>query len=79
MVAARPRREIAHRHEPSAVVLVHTDVDPAFEGQGLGPRLVAGALTDLRRRGLRVVWLCAFVTGYLRRHLAHQDIVIRET
>ncbi len=59
---------IRYRREPDAVVLVHTDVDPAYERQGLGSFLVAGALEDLRERGLRVVPLCPFVRAYLRDH-----------
>jgi predicted GNAT family acetyltransferase len=31
---------LLYRIEPDAVVLVHTDVDPAYEGQGLGSVLV---------------------------------------
>jgi uncharacterized protein len=42
---------IGYRSEPGVVVLVHTEVDPAFAGQGLGERLVAGGLEDLRARG----------------------------
>jgi predicted GNAT family acetyltransferase len=59
---------ILYRKEPGAVVLVHTDIDPAHEGQGLGSLLVQGALADLRARGLRAVLLCPFVRAYLRRH-----------
>jgi predicted GNAT family acetyltransferase len=59
---------ILYRKEPGAVVLVHTDIDPAHEGQGLGSLLVQGALADLRARGLRAVPLCPFVRAYLRRH-----------
>jgi predicted GNAT family acetyltransferase len=59
---------IQYRAEPGVVVLVHTEVAPAFEGQGLGERLVAGALEDLRARGLTLVPLCPFVRAYLRRH-----------
>jgi uncharacterized protein len=70
---------LAYRREPGAVVLVHTDIDPAFEGQGLGSRLVAGALADLRSRGLRLVPLCPFVADYLRRHPEHQDLVVRDS
>src|SRR5688500_18276316 len=32
---------IQYRSEPGVVFLVHTEVDPAFAGQGLGERLVA--------------------------------------
>jgi predicted GNAT family acetyltransferase len=49
-------------------VLVHTDVEPAYEGQGLGSVLAKGALDDLRERGVRAVPLCPFVWAYIRRH-----------
>jgi uncharacterized protein len=69
---------LAYRRESGAVVLVHTDVDPAFEGDGLGSRLVAGALADLRSRGLKLVPLCPFVAGYLRRHPEDRDLVVSD-
>ena len=59
---------LLYRIEPDAVVLVHTDVDPAYEGQGLGSVLVKGALDDQRERGVRAVPLCPFVRAYIRRH-----------
>ena len=59
---------LLYRIEPDAVVLVHTDVDPANEGQGLGSVLAKGALDDLRERGVRAVPLCPFVRAYIRRH-----------
>jgi uncharacterized protein len=66
---------IEYRPEPGAVVLLHTEVDPAFEGQGLGGRLVAGALGDLRARGRKLVPQCPFVRSYLRRHPGDADLV----
>jgi uncharacterized protein len=59
------------------VVLVHTEVEPELEGQGLGGRLVAGALEDIRARGLRLVPVCPFVTSYLRAHPEYGDLVGR--
>jgi uncharacterized protein len=67
---------IAYRREPGVVVLVHTEIDPAYEGKGLGSRLVSGAVADLRRRGLRLVPLCPFVAAYLRRHPEDADLVV---
>ena len=58
-----------------AVLLLHTEIDPAFEGQGLGAQLVAAALEDLRARGLKLVPLCPFVRSYLRRHQEYADLV----
>jgi predicted GNAT family acetyltransferase len=68
---------IDYLSEPGTVLLVHTEVDPALEGQGLGVRLVAGALADLRARGLKLVPLCPFVRAYLRRHPEDADLVGR--
>jgi hypothetical protein len=66
---------IEYRSKPGVVFLVHTEVDPAFAGQGLGERLVTGALEDLRARGLKLVPLCPFVRAYLRRHPDQADLV----
>jgi hypothetical protein len=59
---------LTYRGRGEAVVLVHTEVDPAQQNQGLGTRLVQGALADLRERGIRVVPLCPFVRAYVSRH-----------
>jgi uncharacterized protein len=67
---------IAYRREPGVVVLVHTEVFPSAEGRGLGSRLVAGALDDIRARGLRVVPLCPFAAAYVRRHPEYADLVV---
>jgi len=67
---------IAYRVEPGTVVLVHTEIDPAFEGRGLGSQLVAGALDDLRARALTVVPLCPFVAAYIREHPGYADLVV---
>lgn len=67
--------EIRYRREPGAIVLVHTDVAPSAEGQHIGSRLVEAALADIRARGLRVVPVCPFVAGYLRRHPEYADLV----
>lgn len=50
------------------LVFPHTEIDSAFEGQGLGSALVRGALEDVARRGETVVPRCPFVVRYLRRH-----------
>jgi hypothetical protein len=67
--------EIVYRLQPGAVVRLHTEVSDELEGQGLGAQLVAGALDDIRARGLRIVPLCPFVSSYLRRHPEYADLV----
>jgi predicted GNAT family acetyltransferase len=70
--------EILYRPAPNHVVLLHTEVLPSLEGKGLGARLVAGALDDIRARGLRVVPFCPFVRSYVRRHPDYADLVVRD-
>jgi uncharacterized protein len=67
--------EIRYRREPGAVALVHTEIDPAHDHQGLGSQLVEGALRDLRARGLRVIPICPFVRSWLQRHPEYGDLV----
>lgn len=66
---------VRYRIEPGVVVLVHTEVDEAVEGTGVGSQLVRGALDDVRARGLRLVPVCPFVAVYLGRHPEYGDLV----
>ena len=50
------------------ITFVHTVVDSAFEGQGVGSRLAKGALIDAKDRGLRITSRCSFISSYLERH-----------
>src|SRR3954454_4902729 len=67
--------EIRYRLEPGARVLVDVDVEPRLGGHGLGSRLVAGALDDLRARGLAVIPHALFVADFLRLHPEYADLV----
>ena len=69
--------EILYRSTPDHLVLLHTEVLPSLEGKGLGARFVAGALDDIRARGLHVVPFCPFVRAYIRRHPEYTDLVVR--
>ena len=54
-------------------------MDPAYEGHGYGSRLVAGALADLRAKGVKVVVECDFARAYIERHPEHQDLVLERS
>ena len=66
---------VTYRTGPGAVVLIHTEVDDAFEGHGVGGHLAAGALDDLRARGFKVAPLCPFIVRYIERHPEFSDLV----
>jgi hypothetical protein len=58
------------------IVFTHTEVDPAFEGQGVGSALVKQALDAVRAEGTRdVMPLCPFVKLWIQRHPDYRDLV----
>jgi molybdenum cofactor cytidylyltransferase len=66
---------INYRDLPDHLVLVHTEVKPEYDGQGIGSALVRQALDQIRERGRSIVPQCPFVAAYLRRHPDYQDLV----
>ena len=66
---------LVYREEEGGIILVHTEVFDAFEGQGVGGRLVAGALDEIRERGLSVTPLCRFAAAYIDRHPEYADLI----
>jgi predicted GNAT family acetyltransferase len=54
---------------------VHTEVDPSFEGRGIGSALVRDALAAERAAGTPIVPLCPFVRGYIDKHPEYADLV----
>lgn len=64
-----------YRLLPTKIVFTHTEVLPAFEGQGLAGKLVAHALDASRDAGLRVVPLCPYVKAYIEKHPEYNDLV----
>ncbi len=57
------------------IVFTHTEVPDAFEGQGVGSKLARTALDYARDNELKVIPLCPFVAGYIRRHPEYQPLV----
>jgi predicted GNAT family acetyltransferase len=64
-----------YRRRGPQFVFTHTEVDPDAEQDGLGSRLVRGALDDVRARGGAVVARCPFVAGWIERHPDYQDLL----
>ncbi|WP_201464695.1 GNAT family N-acetyltransferase [Janibacter melonis] len=56
-------------------VLTHTEVDPAYEGRGVGSALARAALDDVRARGLKALVICPFITGWIGHHREYADLL----
>jgi predicted GNAT family acetyltransferase len=61
------------------VVFTHTEVEAAFEGQGVGSALARAGMDDARAKNRTVVPMCPFVTGWLDKHPEYESLVARST
>ena len=57
-----------YKSRPDKVTFIHTEVDPDYEGQGIGSRLARTALDDAVARGVRIAIYCPFIRSYVDRH-----------
>ena len=56
----------------------HTEVDDAFEGQGVGSSMVRQLLDGLRTESdLKVTVTCPFISAWIRRHPDYQELLRR--
>ena len=60
---------------PGALAIMHTEIEPAFEGRGLGTALARGGLESARERGLDVLPYCPFTNEFIKRHNEYLDLV----
>ncbi len=56
-------------------LLVHTEVEEQFQGEGVGSQLVRGTLDHIRDTGHSVVPLCPYVKKWMGRHDDYQPMV----
>ena len=64
-----------YRRRPGVISFIHTEIDPAHKGEGLGTLLVKAALDTARAEGLAVLPYCPFVRGFIDRHREYLDLV----
>lgn len=50
------------------MTIFHTEIEPEYQGRGLGDELAHGPLEDVQRRDLALVPRCPFIAAYVRRH-----------
>lgn len=63
------------RRDGDRLIVTHTEVPAAFNGQGLGSLLVKGLFETARASGRRIVPGCSFVADWARRHPEFADVL----
>jgi len=66
---------ITYHRQGQAISLIHTEVESAFQGEGLATRLARFALDDARTRGLAVLPFCPYVNSWIKKHPDYTDLV----
>lgn len=61
--------------EGDSIVFPHTVVPEAFQGEGVGGKLVEAGLAYAREQKLKVVPRCSFFQRHIARHPEHRDLV----
>jgi predicted GNAT family acetyltransferase len=69
---------VAYRLRGPVISLVHTEVDPRFQGAGYAARLARFSLDDARDRNLAVLPFCPYIQSWIRKHPEYSDLVPRE-
>jgi hypothetical protein len=64
-----------YRQRGDVIDFVHTEIDDAYEGHGLGGQLARGALDAVRAEGRRVIATCPFIRGWIEKHEDYQDLL----
>jgi uncharacterized protein len=64
-----------YRMAPGVITFIHTEVPQALSGQGIGTKLIRGALEIVRAQGLKVVPQCPFVSAFMGKHPEYNDLL----
>lgn len=67
---------LSYRPGPGRMAITHVEVDPAYEGQGLGGRLARTALEAARERGLAVEPACPFIRSWVDTNPGYADLLV---
>ncbi|MGM5629426.1 GNAT family N-acetyltransferase [Apibacter raozihei] len=59
------------------IYLTHTEVPMELEGRGVGSGFLEQVLIDIDKQGLRLVPMCPFVAGYLKKHPEWKRLVVK--
>ena len=71
------RAILTYSENDGKLYLLHTEVPPELEGQGIGSALVKFAAEHARGAGMKVVPLCPFADTWFKRHRDYGELVAR--
>ena len=70
-----PAGVLSYRLTGDRLVLIHTEIESPYEGNGLESVLVRHVLDEARANQRTVVAYCPYVRGWLDNHTEYSDLV----
>jgi predicted GNAT family acetyltransferase len=64
-----------HLRGSHQINLIHTEIEPRFQGAGLATHLARFSLDDARKRHLAVLPSCPYIRSWIRKHPDYADLV----
>jgi predicted GNAT family acetyltransferase len=62
----------------NVIDLVHTEIEPGFEGRGLASKIAQFALDDARTHGRKVIATCEYIADYVGKHPEYRDLLLAQ-
>jgi uncharacterized protein len=69
---------LLYEKEGPRLVLTHTAVQPRYQHQGVATALIAGALDDIRAKGIKITIICPTVKTFIDAHPEYADLIDAE-
>jgi predicted GNAT family acetyltransferase len=66
---------VAYHRRGQAISLLHTEVEPAFQGAHLATHLARFTLDDARKRGLSLLPFCPYINSWIKKNPEYTDLV----
>jgi uncharacterized protein len=70
----RVAEQVHRRLDDHRIVIVHTEVDPSLQGQGVARRLLDATVTWARETGTRVAATCAYSKAQFEKDPSIRDV-----
>lgn len=67
--------EMTYSRRDKNIVLEHTEVDPNFQGKGIGKKLIKEAVDYARENDLKIIPECSYAKKILERSSEYDDVL----
>ncbi|MDD6155305.1 MAG: GNAT family N-acetyltransferase [Eubacteriales bacterium] len=61
----------------SSVTIHHTEVDPAYKGQGVAGAMMENYAEQLRKEGRRAIVTCSYAKDWFNKHPEYSDVLMK--